>query len=88
MTDSNHNLKVNFKVKVFFMYCQIGGDAPNWDEVPVLNQVGRKDGDTLMKVFERLVTLMLARMFHKRSKLPPNRVAETPLSPEHAIYSY
>lgn len=59
MTDSNHNLKVNFKVKVFFLHCQIGGDAPNWAKAPVLNQVGRKDGDTAMKVFERLVTLML-----------------------------
>ena len=50
---------MNFKVKVFFLHCQIGGDAPNWAKAPVLNQVGRKDGDTVMKVFERLVTLML-----------------------------
>ena len=41
------------------MHCQIGGRAPNWAKAPVLNQVGRKDGDTVMKVFERLVTLML-----------------------------
>ena len=60
MTYPNHNLKVNFKVKVFFMHCQIGGDAPNWAKVPrFLNQVGQKDGDTVMKVFERLVTLMI-----------------------------
>ena len=35
MTYPNHNLKVKFKVKVFFMHCQIGGDAPNWAKAPL-----------------------------------------------------